>query len=125
MAFLNNTNEDITIRPTNNTINIGDLSLDIDDDLVYLSMYIICMLYVLSVIKASSVFCMYGLELSQTSTGPDQLSSSALFQHDVFPLRGRHIVDQVVGLLPLGQYLLLLTHRISMSFQIWYRDLNI
>ena len=47
----------------------------------YICMYIICMLYVLSVIKASSVFCMYGLELSQTSTGPDQLPSSALFQH--------------------------------------------
>ena len=87
--------------------------------------YIICMLYVLSVIKASSIFCMYGLELSQASTGPDQLPSSALFQHDMFPLRGRHIVDQVVGLPPLGQYLLLLTRRISMSFQIWYRDLNI
>ena len=91
----------------------------------YICMYIICMLYVLSVIKASSVFCMYGLELSQTSTGPDQLPSSALFQHDVFPLHGRHIVDQIVGLLPLGQCLLQLTHRISMSFQIWYRDLNI
>ena len=35
-----------------------------------------------------------------------------------------YIVDQVVGLLPLGQCLLLLTRRISMSFQIWYRDLN-
>ena len=34
MAFLNNTNEDITVRPTNNTINGGDLSLDIDGDLV-------------------------------------------------------------------------------------------
>ena len=34
-------------------------------------------------------------------------------------------VDQVVGLLLLGQCLLLLTRRISMSFHIWYRDVNI
>ena len=34
-------------------------------------------------------------------------------------------MDQVVGLLPLGQCLPLLTPRISMSFQICYRDVNI
>ena len=45
MAFLNNnTNEDITIRPTNNTINSGDLSLDIDDDLVDLYIMIIALI---------------------------------------------------------------------------------
>ena len=81
---------------------------------------------VLSIIKAISVLYMYGLDLSQTSTGPDRLPRSAVFQHmacSFFAVVTR--VDQVVGLLPLGQCLRLLTPRISMSFQIWYRDVNI
>ena len=80
---------------------------------------------VLSIIKAISVFYMYGLDLSQTSTGPDRLPRSAVFQHMACSFFAVvTCVDQVVGLLPLGQCLRLLTPRISMSFQICYRDVN-
>ena len=107
------------------------------------------MLYVcvvLSIIKPTYVFCMYGMDLYQTSTGPDRFPCSALFHHmacslfivvtsvdqvvGLLPL-GQCLLlvvtsmDQVVGLLPLGQCLLLLTPRNSMSFQNWYYDVNI
>ena len=85
-------------------------------------------MYVICIISNQSIF---GILHVWTGTFPDlnrARSASKLCTvpaYDVFPLRGRHIVDQVVGLLPLGQCLLQLTRRISMSFQIWYRDLNI
>ena len=43
-----------------------------------------------SVIKAISVFCIYGLDLSQTSTGPDRLPRPAVPAYGMFPLRSRH-----------------------------------
>ena len=91
----------------------------------YICMYI---MYVICIISNQSIL---GILHVWTGTFPDlnrARSASKLCTdptYDVFPLRGRHIVDQVVGLLPLGQCLLQLTRRISMSFQIWYRDLNI
>ena len=89
-------------------------------------MHVYYMLYVcvvLSIIKTTSVFCMNGLDLSQTSTGPDRLPCSALFHHMACSLLVVVAsVDQVVGLLPLGQGLRLLTPRISMSVHSWYRD---
>ena len=69
---------------------------------------------------------MYGLDLYQTSTGPDRFQCSALFHHNACSLFiVVTSVDQVVGLLPLCQCLLLLTPRNSMSFQNWYHDVNI
>ena len=90
-----------------------------------LSIYIMSCV-VLSIIKAIFVFYMYGLDLSQTSTGPDRLPRSAVFRHTAYSFFAVvTCMDQVVGLLPLGQCLRLLTPRISMIFQIWYRDVNI
>ena len=45
---------------------------------------------VLSIIKAISVFYMYGLDLSQTSTGPDRLLCSVP-AYGMFLLRSRHM----------------------------------
>ena len=92
-------------------------------------MHVYYMLYVcvvLSIIKTTSVFCMYGLDLYQTSTGPDRFPCSALFHHMACSLFiVVTSVDQVVSLLLLGQCMLLLTPRNSMSFQNWYYDVNI
>ena len=80
-------------------------------------MHVYYMLYVcvvLSIIKATSVFCMYGLDLYQTSTGPDRFPCSPLFHHMAcFLFVVVTTMDQVVGLLPLGQCLLLFTPRNS------------
>ena len=59
-----------------------------------------------TVIKATSVFCTYGLYLSQTSIGPDRLPSLCTVPaYGVFPFRKRRIRGSSCRLAPSRQCL--------------------